>query len=275
MDNLSILPVKNGGKFRILQITDTHLFANQHEQLLGVNTWDSFTAVLDAIITGQHTYDIIVASGDLVQDQISEAYLHFVKGIARLNKPCFWLPGNHDFQPTMITTFAVTDICAEKQVLIGSEWQIILLDSQVSGVPHGILSNEQLVWLDNTLASQPHRYALVFLHHHPYPSGCTWLDQHSLHNASMLEAVLQKYPRVQTLVCGHIHQDLDLNWHGRRLLTTPSTCVQFRPHSARFTLDTLAPGWRWIDLYPQGRVESAVQRLKTRRFTPDMDAEGY
>jgi hypothetical protein len=31
------------------QITDTHLFAEKHETLLGINTWESYQAVLSAI----------------------------------------------------------------------------------------------------------------------------------------------------------------------------------------------------------------------------------
>ncbi|WP_075183062.1 3',5'-cyclic-AMP phosphodiesterase [Pantoea sp. 1.19] len=275
MDSLSILPVPHGSTFRILQLTDTHLFAGKHETLLGVNTWASFEAVLDTLLAGQQPFDAIVASGDLAQDHTPEAYQHFIEGISRLNKPCFWLPGNHDYQPTMVPMLAAGGVREEKHLLIGEQWQMLLLDSQVPGVPHGLLSDYQLEWLDNALARYPQRHALIFLHHHPRPSGCTWLDQHSLRNSHMLEAVLQKHPLAQTLVCGHIHQDLDMLWHGRRLLATPSTCVQFKPHCTNFTIDTVAPGWRWLTLGPQGELQTSVARLDGDRFTPDMDAEGY
>lgn len=89
---------------------------------------------------------------------------------------------------------------------------------------------------------------MLLLHHHPLPSGCSWLDQHSLRNAAELDNVLVNYPRVKYLLCGHIHQELDLDWNGRRLLATPSTCVQFKPHCANFTLDTISPGWRTLEL---------------------------
>ncbi|SQB37562.1 esterase YqiA [Citrobacter koseri] len=105
----------------------------------------------------------------------------------------------------------------------------MLLDSQVFGVPHGELSDFQLEWLERKLADAPERHTLLLLHHHPLPSGCSWLDQHSLRNAAELDSVLANYPRVKYLLCGHIHQELDLDWNGRRLLATPSTCVQFKP----------------------------------------------
>lgn len=265
----------SGSRVRILQITDTHLFAGKHETLLGVNTWASFDAVLDVIAADQRHYDLIVATGDLAQDHSALAYQHFAEGIARLPAPCVWLPGNHDFQPTMFTTLAASTIADQKQVLVGEHWQIVLLDSQVFGVPHGELSEYQLSWLESVLAAEPQRHTLVLLHHHPVPSGCSWLDQHSLRNPHMLDAVLQRYPQARNLLCGHIHQELDLEWQGRRVLASPSTCVQFKPHCTNFTIDSESPGWRWLDLYDDGRLETQVQRLTTRIFNPDLDSEGY
>jgi len=275
LDSLLTLPAANGSGFRILQITDTHLFAGKHESLLGVNTWSSYKAVLDAIIAQQRDYDLIIATGDLAQDHSAEAYQHFAEGISRLPRPCVWLPGNHDFQPAMVDTLAAAHINAHKQVLLGEAWQIVLLDSQVSGVPHGMLSDYQLEWLDNALGRYPQRHTLVLLHHHPLASGCTWLDQHSLRNSHQLDAVLQRHPLARTLVCGHIHQELDLAWHGRRVLATPSTCVQFKPHCTSFTIDTVAPGWRWFTLHPDGSLDTEVNRLDTDAFRPDLDSEGY
>lgn len=275
MDSLLKLSVASGTPVRVLQITDTHLFAGKHETLLGVNTWASYQAVLDAISAQARHYDLIVASGDLAQDHSTEAYQHFIHGIQRLPAPCVWLPGNHDFQPTMFATLAAAKINECKQVLAGESWQIVLLDSQVFGVPHGELSDYQLDWLGNALARYPQRHTLVFLHHHPLASGCTWLDQHSLRNSHMLDAVLKNYPLAKTVVCGHIHQALDLNWNGRRMLSTPSTCVQFKPHCTNFTIDAEPPGWRWLNLYDDGRMDTVVERLASRAFIPDLDAEGY
>jgi len=275
LDSLLKLPVASGSRVRILQITDTHLFAGKHETLLGVNTWASFDAVLDVIAADKRHYDLIVATGDLAQDHSALAYQHFAEGIARLPAPCVWLPGNHDFQPTMFTTLAASTIADQKQVLVGDHWQIVLLDSQVFGVPHGELSEYQLEWLESALAAEPQRHTLVLLHHHPVPSGCSWLDQHSLRNPHMLDTVLQRYPQARNLLCGHIHQELDLEWQGRRVLASPSTCVQFKPHCTNFTIDAESPGWRWLDLYDDGRLDTQVQRLTTRIFNPDLDSEGY
>ncbi|MGY5358556.1 3',5'-cyclic-AMP phosphodiesterase [Cronobacter dublinensis] len=275
MESLLNLPVAGGASVRILQITDTHLFAGKNDTLLGINTWESYQAVLAALHAGQREYDLIVATGDLAQDHTPEAYAHFAAGVSTLPAPCVWLPGNHDFQPAMFSTLQDAGISPAKRVFAGDHWQVLLLDSQVFGVPHGELSDYQLEWLERMLQQAPERHTLLLLHHHPLPSGCGWLDQHSLRNAPALDEVLSRYPQVKHLLCGHIHQELDLDWNGRRLLATPSTCVQFKPHCAGFTLDTVAPGWRWLNLHPDGSLTTEVCRLEGVQFRPDTASEGY
>ncbi len=135
MESLLNLPLAGEARVRILQITDTHLFAEKHETLLGINTWESYQAVLSAIHASQRPCDLIVATGDLAQDHSSAAYQHFAEGIASFAAPCVWLPGNHDFQPAMYSTLQASGISPAKRVFLGDHWQILLLDSQVFGVP--------------------------------------------------------------------------------------------------------------------------------------------
>ena len=56
---------------------------------------------------------------------------------------------------------------------------------------------------------------------------------------------------------------------------TPATCIQFKPDSNHFALDTLQPGWREIELHPDGRIETRVKRIKQKIFLPNMEEEGY
>jgi Icc protein len=160
LESLLNLTVAGGAPVRILQITDTHLFAEKHETLLGVNTWESYQAVLGAIHAENRPCDLIVATGDLAQDQSSAAYQHFAEGIASFNVPCVWLPGNHDFQPAMYSALQEAGISPAKTVIVGDQWQILLLDSQVFGVPHGELSEFQLEWLEKKLP--PNRNAIRY-----------------------------------------------------------------------------------------------------------------
>lgn len=268
------LPTKNSyGK--ILHITDTHLFTDSKDTLLGINTNDSFHSVIAEIENNSQDYDLIVATGDFVQDGSIGAYRRFADRISQLAIPCVWLPGNHDVSAYMQQVFAEFKLPAEKLILLGDDWLLILLDSQVVGEAHGKLSGEQLSFLTQALCDYPERKALVFLHHHPVMSGCQWLDQHCLHNKDELECVIMQYSQVKGLGCGHIHQVIAHQWGECTIFSTPSTCVQFKPNCHNFTLEQCSPGWRSISLCKDGSIESDVHYLASMLLLPDLTINGY
>lgn len=265
----------NSDSITLVQITDTHLFANDDGSLLSVNTADSFLAVVEAIRAQQTEFDAILATGDISQDHSAESYHRFTRGIQPLEKICFWLPGNHDYKPNMDSVLPAQQIHAPEQVLLGEYWQMILLDSQVVGVPHGRLSDQQLTLLEEQLAAHPGRHTLVLLHHHPLLVGSAWLDQHTLKDSSAFWSVVERHANVKAVLCGHVHQDMDRLYQGVRVMATPSTCVQFKPNSDDFALDQCSPGWRELELHADGRVTTVVKRLSKGQFQPDFSSSGY
>ncbi|GAA5648014.1 MULTISPECIES: 3',5'-cyclic-AMP phosphodiesterase [Vibrio] len=262
-------------RIKLLQITDTHLFAPEDGSLLSVNTAESFHAVVAAILERQVGFDAILATGDISQDHSRESYEKFERGIQPLSQPCFWLPGNHDYKPSMGAILPSQQIQTAEHVLLGEHWQMILLDSQVVGVPHGRLSDAQLTLLDNQLSAHPDRYTLVLLHHHPLLVGSAWLDQHTLKDSEAFWEIVDKHSNVRAVLCGHIHQEMDLQRGDVRVMATPSTCVQFKPRSNDFALDRQSPGWRELELCQDGTLHTQVQRLPEGHFLPDFSASGY
>ena len=261
--------------FRIVQITDPHLFKDTNGELLGINTQASFSQVLTEIQQQQYAYDLVLATGDLVQDSSDEGYLHFCESVKALEKMVFWIPGNHDFQPKMFDFLTKDNISAKKHILLGDRWQILLLDSQISGVPHGQLSEYQLDWLLAKLKEYPQCYSLVVLHHHILSTHSAWLDQHNLRNAHELAYVLAPFSNVKGILHGHIHQQVDAEWNGYKIMATPSTGIQFKPDSNTFALDTVQPGWREIELHADGHIETRVKRIQHKTFLPNLQEEGY
>ena len=261
--------------FRIVQVTDPHLFNDPNSELLGINTQASFSQVLTEIQQQHYAYDLVLATGDLVQDSSDNGYLRFCENVKSLEKMVFWIPGNHDFQPKMVEFLTKENVNAGKHILLGEHWQILLLDSQVQGVPHGQLEPEELAWLQAKLATYPQRYTLVVLHHHLLSTGSRWLDQHNLRNPHELAGILEPFPRVKAILYGHIHQQVDSSWHGYHVMATPSTCIQFKPDCNTFTLDTLQPGWREIELYADGHIETRVKRIQQASFLPNFQESGY
>ena len=91
-----LTPMTGDGTVRVLQISDCHLFADPEKDLLGVNTSESFKSTIQAIKEQNFEYDFIAFTGDISQDYSATSYQHFASIISVLNKPVFFLPGNHD-----------------------------------------------------------------------------------------------------------------------------------------------------------------------------------
>lgn len=266
----------NAEQVRLLHITDQHLFSDSNGQLLGINTAASFQAVINEIQHSNFEYELILATGDLVQDHNREAYHRFAQMVKPLEKPLFWLEGNHDTQPQMGQALSIyQQIQPHKHILAGKYWQIILLDTHLEHLPKGELSVQQLDFLARTLQAYPERYTLIALHHNILPTQSAWLDQHSLNNVDELAEVLFPFKQVKALLHGHIHQSVNTIWKGYRILATPSTCIQFKPNCHQFTLDRCAQGWREITLLPNGQIETCVKRLINHTFLPNFYSEGY
>ncbi|MCW9709936.1 3',5'-cyclic-AMP phosphodiesterase [Avibacterium sp. 21-586] len=262
---------------RLIQITDPHLFNDENGELLGINTQASFNQVLEEIKQSEFNYELVLATGDLVQDSSNEGYLRFCQSISKLGKSVFWIPGNHDYQPKMFEILNDNNgqISPAKHILFGKYWQIIMLDSQVYGVPHGKLESAQLAFLDQKLKNYPQRHSLIVLHHHILSTNCAWLDQHNLRNALEFANVLSGFNNVKGILYGHIHQSMDALWQGYKVMATPSTCIQFKPDNNSFSLDCAQPGWRELELYPDGDIQTRVRRIKQKTFLPNMLSEGY
>ena len=154
-------------------------------------------------------------------------------------------------------------------------WRIILLDSSIPGAVPGYLADDQLQLLERALSEAPERHHLVCFHHHPVSIGCRWMEPIGLRNPDALFAVLERHPQVRAVLWGHIHQEFDQQRGGIRLLASPSTCVQFAPGSEEFQVDTTAPGYRWLRLHADGRLETGVSRVTGIHFEVDYSVKGY
>lgn len=260
---------------KLLQITDTHLFEAEDGSLLSVCTNESFKAVVEAVKQDGFEFEAILVTGDISQDHTDASYQRFAEGIQPLQQPCYWLPGNHDYKPSMGTVLPSEQIVQVEHELLGEHWQMILLDSQVEGVPHGRLSQQQLDLLEAKLSQYPERHTLVLLHHHSLLVGSAWLDQHTLKDADQFWQVVERHANVRAIICGHVHQDMHKTHRGAAVIATPSTCVQFKPNSDDFALDTCSPGWRELELHADGSFDTRVKRLEEGLFTPNFDSNGY
>lgn len=259
----------------VLQISDCHLTKSAAGELLGVNTLDSLDAVLDEIAKDALSPDVVLVTGDLSQDGSVEAYQTLKQRLQVFACPQYWFAGNHDSRRVMEQVVNGGPELAK--VADAGAWQIILLDSLLEGKVHGELSSSELAHLERCLADQGNdaRPTLVSLHHHPVEINSRWLDNIGLHNRDEFWQIIDRYPQVQGVLWGHIHQEFQSKRGAIELLASPSTCIQFLPLSSEFAVDEIAPGYRWLQLHADGNIDSKVVRAESFEFQVDMASNGY
>jgi 3',5'-cyclic-AMP phosphodiesterase len=241
---------------RIVLLTDLHLYGAADGRLRGIATLPSLEAALATARAREAPWEALLLTGDLVQDD-PVGYQHVRRLFGGSAVPVYCIPGNHDEPAPMRAALASApfQICGTAR---HGEWLLVMLDSFQHGMAAGRLAPGELARLDAALAANPDRHALVCLHHHPLAAGSRWLDTVGLQNGDELFEVLDRHRNVRVLLWGHVHQAFDGERRGVRLLGTPSTCAQFKPGSDSFAIDQRPPGYRWLELHDDGRVESAI-----------------
>lgn len=261
---------------RVLQFTDTHFFKDSGCKLLGVDTSASFAEVYKEAAARYGVPDFYLLTGDLSQDETEESYKRLSEYLKNAGAPCYFLPGNHDKRQEMSRGLLHEEspFCADRRVL-SANWQIILLDSLIEGEVGGYLEQAELDFLSSCLDERPDLHALVTLHHHPVEMGARWLDGIGLANAAAFLERLKGYKSVRGVLWGHVHQAFDKELNGLKLMATPSTCVQFKAGTDDFCVDPVPPGFRFIELHSDGRIDSAVIRTKNVARGLELSSAGY
>lgn len=246
---------------RLLQFTDTHLHSDPQWRSHGVDTRTSLEQVLAvaAARTTERPIDGIILSGDLVNDDPA-AYGLLEEYFTLFNVPLYCLPGNHDEARQLQQQLNKPPFQLPGCYDLGA-WCLVTLDSSLPGHVEGELNETTLAWLQKTLGGQT-KPTLIVLHHPPLHLKTRWLDNLRLKHDADFRDLLQTFPQVKNVLFGHAHQAYDQNHNGIRYLCTPSTCMQFLPRSDDFAIDeTAQPGYRWLDLHTDGRLETGLIRV--------------
>ncbi len=261
-------------KLSILQISDLHILPNPKQTMLGIDTEYYFHRVLEHAFCSGFQFDLILVTGDLTQHPLRTSYQRILNGLDAYDVPCVCLPGNHDDYALMQQVFNTDKINCSKQIVF-KDWQLICLNSQIENSPDGELGRQELDFLEAGLTSHPNQHALIATHHHCLPTGSAWLDTMMIKDSTALFARIASYPQIKAIVNGHIHQIMDSTVNKIRILAAPSTCFQFKPNSEKFCVEPTPPGYRVLQLYDNGAIESEVFRLSETLMELDFSNNGY
>jgi Icc protein len=252
---------------RLVQFTDTHLLPDPDASLRGARPLRRLRACVEHARRHFFPADAVVVTGDIVHDEPA-AYRTVADVFGSLGVPVLLIPGNHDLPDAMRREFARAPFQVGGDWRAPSGWQVVLLESWFAGSMNGegCLGTAQIAGLERTLSASADPHAFVFVHHPPLPMDAAALDALGLVDGPDLCAALQRQPRVRGVCWGHAHQALDVYGTGeRRWMCTPATSMQFRPRHPTFASDDRPPGYRVIDLRPDGGIASEVAWLEGYR----------
>jgi Icc protein len=142
-------------------------------------------------------------------------------------------------------------------------WTVVMVDTWTRDDAGGRVGAEQLAQLRRTLADHAGQHILMCLHHHPIAMRSGWLDQVGLRDADEFMALVREHDGVRGVLWGHVHQALDRFIDGVRFMATPATCAQFMPQSDEFAIDDRPPGYRVLELKPDGGIATEVCWLES------------
>lgn len=94
---------------RLVQITDTHLFADPSDTLKGVATQASLDTVIDTCRIEHPTPDLILLTGDLSQDGSNATYRRIAHACEPLPPPCSPSPATTTISPPCAIAVSVTN----------------------------------------------------------------------------------------------------------------------------------------------------------------------
>lgn len=274
-DNIAYLGQGNR-PLRLAQLTDLHLTGKIGKD----NSYRQFLACLDLMMTT--CPDFLLLTGDLVNhgdhnklDKYNkDGYDWLFKTLSDTCLPFACLAGNHDvsvefgsglpYHQRRLLPAPKDERLLDRCIIPFAHWQLLCLNSAVSGKEFGQLTQDSLDWLNHALHAQP-KPTIIALHHHPLLVGSAWIDTLALDNRQALLKTLAPHAHVKAILSGHVHQAHALHHktpHGAiTFLTTPATSRQFLPFSPTFALDDKAAGGRLLCLCPDGQLNSQVLRL--------------
>ena len=213
----------------LLHVSDTHLRAGGSRLFDAVDGAQRLARALGAVEASGVRPDALIFTGDLADLGEPDAYRDLrdlVEPLAeRLEAQVLWVMGNHDdraaFRTGLLGESPGTDTIDRVDELDGL--RVITLDSTVPGHHHGELTDGQLEWLGDALATPAPLGTILAMHHPPVPSVLPLASSVELLDQQRLADVVRGSD-VRAIIAGHLHYSTFATFAGIPVSVASSTC---------------------------------------------------
>jgi 3',5'-cyclic AMP phosphodiesterase CpdA len=220
----------------IAQISDIHLRAEGSLAYGVADTAARLNRTVEHLNRMQPQPDVVLATGDLVDDGDPRAYEHLRRLLVPLQPPIFLLPGNHDHKPSLLKAFPEHSYLTWPVKEHGRQYfcyavetfplRLVCLDTVTPGDHGGGLGPRQLCWLDLALSALPQAPAVVCMHHAPFASGIGHMDAEPFKGWEELARIIARHPQVERILCGHLHRTVFRRFAGTIAAACPGIGMQ-------------------------------------------------
>ena len=222
-------------KLKFVQVSDVH-FSTVREDTSYKLLARSRELLEDAVkqINEMKNVDFVMFTGDLIDQPNVESFEEVMPYVNKLNAPWYFTLGNHDTTDNgeMTKSKIISLLLANNPNLnINSLYysftpkkgfKVIVLDSVIDekSVSTGVLTQDQLKFVDFTLKKSKKDVVLIFMHHPLFQPFR--VDNHKLTNDKEFYALLEKYNMPIAVFSGHYHMTKIIR-HGNILsVSTPA-----------------------------------------------------
>jgi Icc protein len=194
----------------VAHLSDPHLLAGGVLQYGAVDTEAGLSRALERLRHVHPAPQVLVFTGDLADKAEPAAYTRLRELVepvaAELGAQVVWVMGNHDERAEYAAgLFGIDSDAPQDRTYDVAGLRVIALDTSVPGYHHGDLTDDQLAWLANELATPAEHGTILAMHHPPIPVPMLraaeiieLLDQHQL--AAVVEGT-----DVRAVIGGHFH----------------------------------------------------------------------
>ncbi|GIG00395.1 phosphodiesterase [Catellatospora citrea] len=205
----------------IAQVSDTHFDG-------GARAAERSRRVLAYLAALPHPVDVVLVTGDIADHGRPPEYEQAAKVLAAV-PGALTLPGNHDVRAAYragLLGELESDGPVNRVAVVGGV-TLALCDSTIPGRDDGRLDDETLDWLRGVLTGTDGP-VLICMHHPPVELGVPFIDSLRLHDAQPLAELVEQFPNVLAVLCGHAHSPAATTFAGRPLLVAPGVVSRLR-----------------------------------------------
>lgn len=171
--------------------------------------------------------DAILVTGDIADHGAAREYEQ-ARAELTADVPVLVLPGNHDDRSQLRKVMLGQDGAAPiNQARTVGGALFALCDSSIPGRNEGLLAPETMGWL-RELLTRTDAPAFICLHHPPVPLQHPLLDPIRLTGADGLAELIEAFPNVVAVLCGHAHSAAAATFAGRPVLVAPGVTSTLR-----------------------------------------------